>query len=52
MPKNITNKTTDAKEECKRKADHQLDKALEETFPASDAVSVTQPVPNSFDHNK
>ena len=42
MPENITNRK--AEENEKREADQQLDEALEETFPGSDAVSVTQPI--------
>ncbi len=30
----------------KRKLDEELDEALRETFPASDAVKLTQPVPH------
>jgi hypothetical protein len=30
----------------KRKLDEKLDRALEDTFPASDPVSITEPSPN------
>ena len=46
------NKATDAKKEQKRKVDQQLDRALEETFPGSDPVSVSQPSPYSNDKNR
>ena len=46
------NKATDAKKEQKRKVDQQLDRALEETFPGSDPVSVSQPSPDSNDKNR
>jgi hypothetical protein len=46
-------KTTDAKEAKKqRKLDQELDKALEETFPGSDPVSINQPAPHSNDKNR
>ncbi len=33
--------------EKQRRLDRMLDEALEETFPGSDAVSVSQPAPNN-----
>jgi hypothetical protein len=38
------NKTQSAEE--RRKLDKQLDKALEESFPGSDPVSISQPAPD------
>ena len=35
----------------KRKLDEALDEGLEETFPASDPVNVTQPPPSKDDHH-
>ncbi len=34
----------------KRRLDEALDEGLEETFPASDPVNVTQPAPSKGDH--
>ena len=34
-----------------RQLDRALDEGLEETFPASDPVSVTQPAPSRADHH-
>ena len=42
-------KTTDAIE--KHRLDEALEKGLKETFPASDAVSVTQPAPSRGDNH-
>jgi hypothetical protein len=35
----------------KRLLDQALDEGLEETFPASDPVNVTQPAPSKADHH-
>jgi hypothetical protein len=35
----------------KRKLDEALEEGLEETFPASDPVNVTQPPPSKADHH-
>ena len=35
----------------KRKLDQALEEGLEETFPASDPVNVTQPPPSKGDHH-
>jgi hypothetical protein len=35
----------------KRRLDAALDEGLEETFPASDPVNVTQPPPSKADHH-
>jgi hypothetical protein len=40
-----------ADREQKRRLDDALDEGLEETFPASDPVSVTQPAPSKGDHH-
>jgi hypothetical protein len=39
----------DVKESEKRRLDEALDEGLEETFPASDPVNVTQPPPSKGD---
>jgi hypothetical protein len=40
-----------AKSAEKRRLDDALDEGLEETFPGSDPVSVTQPAPSKADHH-
>ena len=35
----------------KRRLDEALEEGLEETFPASDPVNVTQPAPSKEDHH-
>ena len=40
----------DSRETEKRKLDEALEEGLEETFPASDPVNVTQPAPSKADH--
>ena len=35
----------------KRRLDEALEEGLEETFPASDPVNVTQPAPSKADHH-
>jgi hypothetical protein len=39
-----------AKGSEKRRLDEALEEGLEETFPGSDPVSVTQPAPSKADH--
>ena len=39
----------DAKASEKRRLDQELEEGLEETFPGSDPVSVTQPAPSKED---
>ena len=39
-------------EEKKRRLDQALDRALEDSFPGSDPVSVAQPAPSSNDKDK
>ncbi|MBV9235926.1 MAG: hypothetical protein JOZ94_08855 [Xanthobacteraceae bacterium] len=43
-------KATDAKE--KRRLDEALERGLEDSFPASDPVNVTQPPPSKDDHKE
>ena len=40
----------DAKSAEKRRLDQALEEGLEETFPGSDPVSITQPAPSKPDH--
>ena len=40
----------DSKTEQKRELDQALEEGLEETFPGSDPVNVTQPAPSKGDH--
>jgi hypothetical protein len=40
-----------AKAREKRELDDALEEGLEETFPASDPVNVTQPAPSKADHH-
>jgi hypothetical protein len=44
-------KPTDVKDAEKRRLDQALEEGLEETFPASDPVSVTQPAPSKGNHH-
>jgi hypothetical protein len=41
----------DSRDDEKRKLDAALEEGLEETFPASDPVNVTQPAPSKQDHH-
>jgi hypothetical protein len=41
----------DAKTAEKRQLDRALEEGLEETFPGSDPVNVTQPAPSKADHD-
>jgi hypothetical protein len=41
----------DVKTEEKRQLDRALEEGLEETFPGSDPVNVTQPPPSKADHH-
>jgi hypothetical protein len=41
----------DAKDAEKRRLDRALEEGLEETFPGSDPVNVTQPPPSKGDHH-
>ena len=43
--------TGSADREEKRRLDEALEEGLEETFPASDPVNVTQPPPSKGDHH-
>ena len=42
---------SDEKAAEKRRLDQALEEGLEETFPGSDAVNVTQPAPSKEDHH-
>jgi hypothetical protein len=44
-------KPEDAKDAEKRRLDEALEKGLEETFPGSDPVNVTQPAPSKADRH-
>jgi hypothetical protein len=44
-------KPTDAEDHEKRRLDEALEEGLEETFPGSDPVNVTQPAPSKADHH-
>ena len=37
------------KEDQRRKAERSLEEGLEDTFPASDPINVTQPAPSPYD---
>jgi hypothetical protein len=41
----------DAEDAEKRRLDQALEEGLEETFPGSDPVNVTQPPPSKADHH-
>jgi hypothetical protein len=41
----------DTKDAEKRQLDRALEEGLEETFPGSDPVNVTQPAPSKADHH-
>ncbi|MFH1342096.1 MAG: hypothetical protein ABIL01_12990 [Pseudomonadota bacterium] len=41
----------DAEADEKRRLDRALEEGLEETFPGSDPVNVTQPAPSKADHH-
>ncbi|MCA6114726.1 hypothetical protein J6524_07305 [Bradyrhizobium sp. WSM 1738] len=45
-----SDKASSAASEEKRRLDDALEEGLEETFPASDPVNVTQPPPSKGDH--
>jgi hypothetical protein len=50
----IMSRSTDPKTDQsaeKRRLDEALEEGLEETFPASDPVNVTQPPPSKADHH-
>ena len=44
-------KPADVQNPEKRQLDEALDEGLEETFPGSDPVNVTQPPPSKADHH-
>ena len=41
----------DVKDTEKRQLDQALEEGLEETFPGSDPVNITQPAPSKADHH-
>ncbi len=45
MPRTSKPKKPELDDEVKRRRDRALDEGLEETFPASDPVAVTEPAP-------
>jgi hypothetical protein len=51
----MTGSRSDPKEDAKaiekRRLDQALEEGLEETFPGSDPVSITQPAPSKPDHH-
>ena len=50
-PKSADRKSADAKDPEKRLLDEALEEGLEETFPGSDPVNVTQPPPSKDDRH-
>ena len=48
-PRVAADKASSAEREEKRRLDDALEEGLEETFPASDPVNVTQPPPSKQD---
>lgn len=46
-----TGKDRETKHEHKEKLDEALEQGLEDTFPASDPVNLTQPAPSKKDQN-
>ena len=48
---NKASKPKDAAATKKRRLDDALEEGLEETFPGSDPVNVTQPAPSKADHH-
>jgi hypothetical protein len=50
-PEDVMTTPKDLRDAEKRKLDEALDEGLEETFPASDPVNVTQPPPSKQDHH-
>ena len=47
----VPTETSPADSDEKRRPDDALEEGLEETFPASDPVNVTQPAPSKGDHH-
>jgi hypothetical protein len=50
-PEDVMTAPKDSRDAEKRKLDEALEEGLEETFPASDPVNVTQPPPSKQDHH-
>jgi hypothetical protein len=51
LPEDVMTAPKDLRDAEKRKLDEALEEGLEETFPASDPVNVTQPPPSKQDHH-
>jgi hypothetical protein len=49
--KPVRSKPAEVKNSKKAELDEALEEGLEETFPASDPVNVTQPAPSKGDHH-
>jgi hypothetical protein len=55
MPKTSVkwpSRKVDSKEQGRQRLEDALQEGLEETFPASDAVAVTEPAPAPYDENR
>ena len=50
-PEDVMSAPKDSRDAEKRKLDEALEEGLQETFPASDPVNVTQPPPSKQDHH-
>jgi hypothetical protein len=50
-PEDVMTAAKDSRDAEKRRLDEALEEGLEETFPASDPVNVTQPPPSKQDHH-
>ena len=51
-PRSVSNAASIAEKQAeKRRLDDALEEGLEETFPGSDPVNVTQPPPSKADHH-
>ena len=50
-PKNVNSNDNKPKDPEKKKLDDALEKGLEESFPGSDPVNVTQPPPSKHDQD-
>ena len=51
QPRTVAPVETGSDREEKRQLDDALEEGLEETFPGSDPVNVTQPAPSKGDHH-
>jgi len=50
-PRTVSGDASAADREEKRRLDDALEEGLEETFPGSDPVNITQPPPSKGDHH-